>query len=116
MVQKTIQKKEKTTGPGLCALCRGTKFLCGKDRCPVMVRYFSKTKVKPFLDTTHLGGASPPSVFVGRYGYPKITIGPMIPPTMGDTTIIDTPEPLAAQEPRRNRRLPLPARPREILR
>jgi hypothetical protein len=90
--QKTIQKKEKSTSPNLCGLCRGTKFLCGKDRCPVMVRYFSKTKVKPLLDTLHLEGASPPSVFVGRFGYPKITIGPMIPPTMGDTTVIDTPE------------------------
>jgi DNA repair protein NreA len=92
MVQKTILKKEKTTTTGLCGLCRGTKMLCGKDRCPVMVRFFSKSKIKPLLDTTHLGGASPPSVFVGRYGYPKITVGPMIPPTMGDTTIIDTPE------------------------
>jgi DNA repair protein NreA len=92
MVQKTLQKKEKSTSPGLCGLCRGTKMLCGKDRCPVMVRFFSKSKIKPLIDTTHLGGASPPSVFVGRYGYPKITIGPMIPPTMGDTTIIDTPE------------------------
>lgn len=92
MVQKTIQKKEKSTSPSLCGLCRGTKMLCGKDRCPVMVRFFSKSKVKPLIDTTHLGGASPPSVFVGRFGYPKITVGPMIPPTMGDTTIIDTPE------------------------
>ncbi len=90
--QKTILKKEKAASPNLCGLCRGTKFLCGKDRCPVMVRFFSKSKVKPLLDTTHLGGASPPSVFVGRFGYPKITIGPMIPPTMGDTTVIDTPE------------------------
>ena len=57
-----------------------------------MVRFHSKVKTKPFLDTLRLGGASPPSVFVGRYGYPKISIGPMIPPVMGDTSVIDTPE------------------------
>jgi hypothetical protein len=44
------------------------------------------------VDKLHLGGSSPPSVFIGRYGYPKIAIGPMIPPIMGDTSIIDTPE------------------------
>jgi hypothetical protein len=25
-------------------------------------------------------GASPPAFFVGRYGYPKVSVGPMIPP------------------------------------
>jgi hypothetical protein len=39
-----------------------------------------------------LEGASPPSVFIGRIGYPKVAIGPMIPPVMGDTSEIDTPE------------------------
>jgi len=77
---------------GLCALCRGTKFLCGKSRCPVLVKFHSHDKVKPFIDKLRLGGSSPPSVFIGRYGYPKVSIGPMIPPIMGDTSIIDTPE------------------------
>ncbi|MCK4247880.1 MAG: hypothetical protein KAX04_05015, partial [Methanomicrobia archaeon] len=35
---------------------------------------------------------SPPSVFVGRIGYPDVYIGPMIPPEVGDTSIIDAPE------------------------
>ena len=48
--------------------------------------------MKHIVDRLHLGGSSPPSVFVGRIGYPKISIGPMIPPIMGDTSIIDTPE------------------------
>ncbi|MGC8850853.1 MAG: Nre family DNA repair protein [Candidatus Micrarchaeia archaeon] len=37
-------------------------------------------------------GASPPSVFVGRFGYPKVFVGPLIPPQSGDTTIYDAPE------------------------
>lgn len=39
-----------------------------------------------------LDGTSPPSVFVGRYGYPKVRIGPMIPPLHGDTAVFDTSE------------------------
>ena len=90
--QKKIFTKERKNSTSLCALCRGTKFLCGKSRCPVIVRFHSKVKTKPLVSTLKLGGASPPSVFVGRFGYPKISIGPMIPPIMGDTSLIDTPE------------------------
>ncbi len=39
-----------------------------------------------------LSGASPPSVFVGSYGYPKVLVGPMVPPTHGDTSLLDSPE------------------------
>jgi len=39
-----------------------------------------------------LSGATPPSVFVGQYGYPKVKLGPMVPPLHGDTTILDNPE------------------------
>lgn len=91
-IQRKIFSKERKNSTNLCALCRGTKYLCGKSRCPVIVRFHSKAKTKPFIDTLRLGGASPPSVFVGRFGYPKISIGPMIPPVMGDTSLIDTPE------------------------
>lgn len=91
--QKHLFKEKKSTNTiNQCGLCRGTKLLCGKDRCPVLVRFHAKAKAKPLLDTLHIGGASPPSVFIGRYGYPKVSIGPMIPPVMGDTSIIDTPE------------------------
>ena len=44
------------------------------------------------FSTTTLSGATPPSVFVGRYGYPKVKVGPMMPPLHGDTKILDTPE------------------------
>ena len=76
----------------VCALCRGTKFLCGKSRCPVLLRFHSRDKVKPLIDKVRIGGSSPPSVFIGRIGYPNVSIGPMIPPVTGDTSLIDTPE------------------------
>jgi hypothetical protein len=75
-----------------CILCRGTKMLCGKTRCPVVVRYYQNTRVAPLIDSLNLVGSSPPSVFVGRIGYPKVAIGPLIPPIQGDTSILDTPE------------------------
>jgi hypothetical protein len=90
--QSKLRKNPKKESLSLCALCRGTKFLCGKSRCPVIVRYHSRNKAKQLINTLRIGGASPPSVFIGRIGYPKVSIGPMIPPLMGDTSIIDTPE------------------------
>jgi hypothetical protein len=77
---------------GRCILCRGTKLLCGKTSCPVVVRYYHNMKVAPLIDTLNLEGSSPPSVFVGRIGYPKVSIGPLIPPIHGDTSILDAPE------------------------
>ena len=90
--QKKLLPVKRQEPPSLCALCRGTKFLCGKTRCPVIVKYHSRDKVRPLIDNLKIGGSSPPSVFIGRIGYPKVSIGPMIPPVMGDTSLIDTPE------------------------
>jgi len=39
-----------------------------------------------------ISGSSPPSIFVGSYGYPKVGVGPMVPPIHGDTTLLDSPE------------------------
>lgn len=44
------------------------------------------------FSSDYIDGSSPPSVFVGSYGYPKILVGPMLPPVHGDTTILDSPE------------------------
>jgi DNA repair protein NreA len=44
------------------------------------------------LASETLEGATPPSVFIGRYGYPKVKVGPMVPPLHGDTTLLDRPE------------------------
>ncbi len=90
--QKKLLSVPKEESTNLCGLCRGTKLLCGRSRCPVLVKFHSRDKVTPLIDKLSLGGSSPPSVFIGRFGYPKVSIGPMIPPVMGDTSLIDTPE------------------------
>ncbi|MBQ6547578.1 MAG: hypothetical protein IJL79_01380, partial [Candidatus Methanomethylophilaceae archaeon] len=75
-----------------CIVCKGARKLCGKDRCPLMIKFYSHSKTAPLIDTRDLEGCSPPAVFVGRYGYPKVDIGPLIPPIFGDTSEMDTPE------------------------
>ena len=44
------------------------------------------------FSSDQIQGSSPPSVFVGSYGYPKVGVGPMLPPIFGDTSILDMPE------------------------
>ncbi len=44
------------------------------------------------FSSNSLSGSSPPSVFVGSYNYPKVGVGPMVPPIHGDTSILDIPE------------------------
>jgi len=77
---------------GLCIQCRGAKLLCGKTRCPILVRWDSMMKTAPMIDRIDLDGSSPPGVFVGRFGYPKVFVGPLVPPVHGDTQILDAPE------------------------
>ena len=54
------------------------------------ILFLKANSTKLSLDT--IDGSSPPSLFVGHYGYPKVRIGPMIPPLHGDTSILDRTE------------------------
>ncbi len=76
----------------LCIACRGARMLCGKLRCPIIVKLYSYLKTKPLIETTKLEGSSPPSVFVGRIDYPYVHAGPLVPPILGDTSLFDMPE------------------------
>ncbi|MCK4477614.1 hypothetical protein KAU88_03680 [Candidatus Bathyarchaeota archaeon] len=67
-------------------------MLCGKTRCPVMVRVNSFIRAVPLIKSLNINGASPPSVFVGRIGYPYVYAGPMVPPIHEDTSLYDLPE------------------------
>ncbi|HJT10597.1 MAG TPA: hypothetical protein VJ771_07430 [Candidatus Nitrosotalea sp.] len=50
------------------------------------------SKYANLFSSNYVEGSSPPSVFVGSYGYPKVLVGPMVPPVHGDTLVMDTPE------------------------
>ena len=76
----------------MCLRCRGAKLLCGKPRCPIIVKAQAIARQGPLMATSEIDGSSPPGVFVGRLGYPKVSIGPMVPPVYGDTSVFDSPE------------------------
>ena len=79
-------------GKGLCVACKGAKFLCGKTRCPLVVRLKYYFRTVPLIQGTDVDGASPPGVFVGRFGYPYVYAGPLVPPVHEDTRLYDLPE------------------------
>ncbi|MEM4677652.1 MAG: Nre family DNA repair protein [Acidilobaceae archaeon] len=71
--------------------CRGRGF-CGLAYCPVLAKSSALLRLTPITRSNVVEGSSPPSVFVGRTGYPKVRIGPATPPETGDTKVFDFPE------------------------
>ncbi len=75
-----------------CPMCRRVRQLSGEKRCAIHLKAQSLGTHHPEFDSKRIAGSSPPGVFVGRFGYPKVFVGPMVPPVSGDTEILDTPE------------------------
>ncbi|MFZ8908465.1 MAG: hypothetical protein ACO2Y5_05520 [Nitrosopumilaceae archaeon] len=50
------------------------------------------SKYANLFSSDTVSGTSPPSIFVGSYNYPKVQVGPMVPPIHGDTSLLDNPE------------------------
>jgi Uncharacterized conserved protein len=73
-----------------CLLCRGGRNLCGKDYCPILLKNKAYSRVMP--TALEIDGSTPPGIFVGRYGYPKVSLGPLLSSQHGDTSLLDTPE------------------------
>jgi len=67
-------------------------MLCGKTYCPILSKAECLVKHLPLLDSDQIDGSSPPGAFVGHVGYPRVYFGPLIPPSKGDTRLLDTPE------------------------
>src|SRR5213596_3632959 len=81
-----------STPETVCPMCRRVRRLSGERRCAIHLKAATLETHHPEFDTKSVVGSSPPGVFVGRFGYPKVFVGPMVPPVSGDTTILDTPE------------------------
>ena len=64
----------------VCAKCMGHRHLCGIKPCPILMRAKAQAQIDSAFTGTDLVGASPPSVFVGESGYPKVLAGPLVPP------------------------------------
>lgn len=61
-----------------------------KNRIVERWKQVSKSNVNNLSE--NINGASPPSVFVVSYAYPKVYVGPMVSSSPDDTTILDYPE------------------------
>ena len=59
---------------------------------PAMMKYYYKFQTLEKVSGTDVYGSSPPDIFIGRFGYPNVYIGPLVPPSSGDTSIMATPE------------------------
>jgi len=76
----------------VCVLCKGARMLCGKTRCPLMLKVNTFLRSIPLMSSEDIDGMSPPSVFIGRIGYPNVYAGPLVPPIHEDTAVYDLPE------------------------
>ena len=85
-------KVARVPSSSICLLCKGGRMLCGKLRCPIVAKAQSLARSSLLIKSPRIQGSTPPGVFVGRIGYPKVYIGPMMPPYRGDTEILDTPK------------------------
>ncbi len=74
----------------ICLRCKGGKLLCGRNYCPIHVVRFAQKSVKEKLKK-EIYSPSPPSVFVGRVGYPNVFAGPLISFSEEKLEILDNP-------------------------
>jgi len=75
-----------------CRVCRGDWKACRLATCPYLTDVRDLFRDPSPLASANLFGASPPSAFVGSYGYPKVLAGPLVPPIREDTSLMDAPE------------------------
>ncbi len=60
---------------------------------PRFLKYYYKFQtIEKIANGKEVYVSSPPDIFVGRFGYPNVYIGPLVPPELGDTTVMGVPE------------------------
>jgi len=75
-----------------CRVCRGDWKHCRLAVCPYLANVRKWFQAQEPLASTNLFGASPPSAFVGSWGWPHVLAGPLVPPVIEDTSMMDAPE------------------------
>lgn len=73
-------------------IVKRSKAVYKQMRDPAALRNYYKMKILYMKDMLDVAGSSPTDIFVGRYGYPKVFVGPMVPAEFGNTSILSTPE------------------------
>ncbi len=76
-----------------CRVCGGDIKRCRLAICPYLDGVRKWFTDRTDLRSTNLFGSSPPSAFVGSWGYPHVLVGPLVPPVRDrDTSILDASE------------------------
>lgn len=73
----------------LCILCKGAKALCGNRDCPILQKEHVMKEFSDRFRGKDFFGSSP-SLFVGRYNYPNVYVGPMV-TDIEESWMLDTP-------------------------
>ncbi len=68
----------------------GTVYLNMRD--PKFMRQYYRFKTIDMIKSNEIYGSSPPDIFIGRMGYPNVYVGPLVPPSLSDTSEMGTPE------------------------
>ncbi len=76
----------------VCSVCRGDWRLCRFATCPKLAGVRSWASEFQRRQGTTLYGATPPSAFIGQWGYPKVLAGPLVPPTDENVRLMDAEE------------------------
>ncbi len=58
-----------------CLLCKGSRALCGQQKCPLLPRFRIAPEIKEKVGMDFFGPST--NVFVGRVGYPNVGVGPL---------------------------------------
>ncbi|MCX6799137.1 MAG: Nre family DNA repair protein [Candidatus Diapherotrites archaeon] len=74
-----------------CIRCKG-RFFCGMRTCPILEKFEMQKSVVANIVGDSFTGSSPPGLFVGWHGYPKVSIGPLSPTEVCDSLLLDMPE------------------------
>ncbi|WEU40466.1 MAG: Nre family DNA repair protein [Candidatus Odinarchaeum yellowstonii] len=64
--------------PSLCVICKGSRLLCGEPSCPILSKLSILRSIKRIKISKNLFSESPPSIFIGHFNYPNVSIGPLI--------------------------------------
>jgi hypothetical protein len=84
LVPTTDIPKQASYDERVCSKCMGHRALCGVTPCPLLMRAKALAQIDNAFTGKELLGASPPSVFIGEAGYPKVLAGPLVPPVRVD--------------------------------
>jgi len=60
----------------LCVMCKGAKKLCGLSSCPILKKIDAQRYLKTKITKDIFGPSQ--DVFVGSYGYPHVSFGPLV--------------------------------------